>query len=188
MAEFFLSTQHLWLRPPSLDDLPFILERMNTVAVMRHLGGEVRSEEEASLGLRDDIDAFARGTYRRWTVWRREDECRIGRCGLFHVRTEAAPATLRGQPEIGWTQAEEFWGHGYATEAAGAVLDFAFATLGLPLLYAQTSDSNVRSTRMMERLGFSPRPELGYNDPDYPPADNPTTVWFLTSEDWFKHG
>lgn len=47
------------------------------------------------------------------------------------------------------------------------------------MLYSQTSDSNVGSTRMMQRLGFTPRLELGYHDPDYPPEDNPTTVWSM---------
>ncbi len=47
------------------------------------------------------------------------------------------------------------------------------------MLYSQTSDSNVASTRMMQRLGFTARPELGYHDPDYPPEDNPTTVWSM---------
>ena len=47
------------------------------------------------------------------------------------------------------------------------------------MLYSQTSDSNAASTRMMQRLGFTFRPELGYDDPDYPPHDNPTTVWSL---------
>jgi RimJ/RimL family protein N-acetyltransferase len=179
-----LRTARLILRPPVADDLPWILEYINTPAVMRHLGGHIRSPEEVAERLAADIAAFAGGAYRQWTVRLAADERRIGRCGLFRVRSEAAPGGLRGQSEIGWSLAEDAWGRGYATEAARAVLDHAFDTLAPAEVFSQTSDSNARSTRMMHRLGFRSRPELGYVDPDYPPQDNPTTVWSLDAPDW----
>src|SRR6476469_597311 len=183
MADGAIHTARLVLRPPAEDDLPFLLQTMNTPAVMRYLGDEVRSAEEVRDGLAADIAAFALSDgHRRWTVWTRDGDRRLGRCGLFHVRSAAAPDALRGQREIGWTLAEEAWGHGYATEAARAVLDFAFAELGLETVYAQTSDSNAASTRMMGRLGFARHRELDYADPDYPARDNPTTVWSLKAE------
>lgn len=184
VVKAILETARLVLRPPVADDLPWILARMNTPAVMRHLGGAVRGPEEVADGLAADIAAFASGGHRRWTVWLRDEEVRIGRCGLFHVRTVAAPDGLRGQNEIGWTLAEEFWRHGYASEAARAVLDFAFGTLGFPVVFSQTSDSNAPSTRMMERLGLNRRAELDYVDPAYPAQDNPTTVWSIDAENW----
>lgn len=178
MADGTLATERLILRPPVAKDLLWLLEHMNTEGVMRHLAG-VRSAEAVAEGLADDIDAFVSGGHQRWTVWLRDREVRVGRCGLFHLRSPAAPPVLQGQREIGWTFAEPHWGKGYATEAARAVIAYAFGTLALPALYSQTSDSNAASTRMMQRLGFTPRPELGYVDPDYPPADNPTTVWSM---------
>ena len=179
MADAVLRTERLELRPPAMDDLPFLLAEMNTPVMMRYLGNETFPEDRMRAGLEADIAAFADGRWRRWTVWRREDEVRVGRCGLFGVDTEAAPAALREQHHIGWTLAERYWGHGYATDAARAVLDHAFGAMGLKTVFAQTSDSNARSTRMMHRLGFTARPELGYDDPDYPPRDNPTTVWSI---------
>ena len=178
-----IETARLILRPPVADDLPWILAHMNTPAVMRNLGG-VRSLAKVNEGLDADIAAFAGGGYRRWTVWLREEDRRIGRCGLFRITTEAAPDDLRGQHEIGWTFAEAFWGKGYASEAARAVLEFGFASLGLPVIYAQTSDSNRGSTRLMERLGFVRTAALDYVDPDYPAADNPTTVWRMARDGW----
>jgi len=174
-----LLTKRLILRPPVAEDLPWLLAAMNTAAVMRHLAG-VRTAAEVEEGLAADIAAFAAPDgHRRWTVWLRDGATRVGRVGLFHVRSPAAPPALQGQREIGWTFAEAHWGKGYATEAAEQALGFAFGSLGLPCLYAQTSTSNAASTRMMHRLGFTFRPELGYVDPDYPPEDNPTTVWSL---------
>lgn len=178
MGETVLETARLILRPPVAEDLAWVLSDMNTPAVMRHLAG-VRPPEDVAESLAADIAAFASGGHRRWTVWLRDGSARIGRCGLFHVRSPVAPPVLQGQREIGWTFAAGHWGQGYATEAARAVLDHAFGAAGLPVVYAQTSDSNAASTRMMRRLGFTRRTEFDYVDPDYPPEDNPTTVWSL---------
>jgi RimJ/RimL family protein N-acetyltransferase len=179
MGDGALATDRLILRPPVAEDLAWILAEMNTPAVLRHLGGEVRSLEAVAESLADDIASFSSGGHQRWTVWLRDSTMRVGRVGLFYLRSPAAPSVLQGQREIGWTFAEAHWGKGYATEAARAVIAYAFVTLGLPVLYSQTSDSNAASTRMMHRLGFTARPELGYVDPDYPPQDNPTTVWSM---------
>ena len=171
-----IETERLVLRPPAPDDLAWITEYMNTPAVMRNLGG-VRSPERVASGFADDLAAFCGGGHRRWTVWLRASNARIGRCGLFRIKSDAAPVALRGQNEIGWTLAEAFWGKGYAAEAARGVLGFGFGTLGLPVIFAQTSESNRASTRLMERLGLERLPALDYVDPDYPEADNPTTVY-----------
>jgi RimJ/RimL family protein N-acetyltransferase len=183
MADGTLTTERLVLYPPSSEDLPWLLAAINTEPVMRHLAG-VRSPEAVAESLADDVAAFhEEDGHRRWTVWLADGAepggVRVGRVGLFHVRSPAAPPALQGQREIGWTLAQDHWGKGYASEAARAVIAYAFGALGLPMLWSQTSESNAASTRMMHRLGFTARPELGYVDPDYPPQDNPTTVWSM---------
>jgi RimJ/RimL family protein N-acetyltransferase len=184
LAEAVLETGRLQLRPPCADDLPWLLESMNTFAVLRHLGGQIRSASDVASGLEADIAAFSSGGHRRWTVWRLADNLRIGRCGLFHLLSDAAPVMLRGADEIGWTFAEPFWGQGYASEAARAVIAHFFADPKNDVLWSQTSDSNPASTRMMARLGFSRQVQLDYVDPDYPPQDNPTTVYRKGRGDW----
>lgn len=186
MADSELATDRLILRPPAPGDLPWVLEHMNTLAVMRHLAG-VRSPELVAEKLADDVAAFSSGGHQHWTVWLGDGVTRVGRVGLFHVRSAAAPPELQGQREIGWTFAEGFWGQGHATEAARAVIAYAFETLRLPVLYSHTSDSNQGSTRMMQRLGFTRRSGLDYVDPDYPAADNPTTVWSMDAPEGFGH-
>lgn len=178
-----IETARLVLRAPVAADLPWILENMNTLAVMRHLGG-VRSAASVAERLDADIAAFAETGHGRWILWLRGEARPIGRCGLFRIGSEAAPGALRGQEEIGWTLAEGFWRQGYASEAARAVLGFAFGTLGHDAIHAQTSDSNRNSSRLMTRLGFVRHSALDYVDPVYPPVDNPTTVYRLTREAW----
>jgi RimJ/RimL family protein N-acetyltransferase len=75
----------------------------------------------------------------------------IGMAGLNIPRFDAPfmPAV-----EVGWRLDPTFWGCGYATEAARAALDFAFTTLGLDEVVGFTAQGNVRSRRVMERLGM----------------------------------
>lgn len=183
MGEGSLETPRLELRPARPDDLPWILAEVNTPAMMRHLGG-VRSDDDVRDSLDHDIAAFfAPGGHQRWTAFRKHDGARVARAGLFHVRSAAAPEGLRGQREVGWMVAERHWRQGYAIETATAVFDHAFG-LGFARVFAQTSDWNAGSTRVMQRLGLERRAELDYADPDYPPEDNPTTVWAIDAKAW----
>ncbi len=56
--------------------------------------------------------------------------------------------------EIGWRLGHDSWGHGYATEGARAALDFAFDVLGRDEVVALTAVPNLRSQRVMQRLGM----------------------------------
>ena len=56
--------------------------------------------------------------------------------------------------EIGWHFRPASWGYGYATEAARALLNYGFTELALPTIYAVTTPDNIRSQRVMARLGM----------------------------------
>jgi RimJ/RimL family protein N-acetyltransferase len=56
--------------------------------------------------------------------------------------------------EVGWRLAFEYWGHGYATEAARLALGYGFGTLALSEVVSFTSATNLRSRAVMERLGM----------------------------------
>jgi RimJ/RimL family protein N-acetyltransferase len=57
--------------------------------------------------------------------------------------------------EIGWRLAAEQWNRGLATEAARVVLAYAFETLGLTEVVAFTSEQNIPSRRVMEKIGMT---------------------------------
>lgn len=67
--------------------------------------------------------------------------------------------------EIGWRLARDSWGSGYATEAASAVLDFAFDEAELDEVLSWAVPANVRSTQVMERIGMERAPELDFDHP-----------------------
>lgn len=76
----------------------------------------------------------------------------IGWLGLMIPSFEAdfMPAV-----EIGWRLSSKHWGQGYATEGAKAVLNYAFDNLGLKEIVSFTVPSNVRSIRVMEKIGMT---------------------------------
>ena len=71
----------------------------------------------------------------------------------LHLRTVALETRVA---EIGWLQLTAAGGHGYATEAARAMLDLAFDELGACLVTAVVARSNIASARLALRLGFRP--------------------------------
>lgn len=99
-----------------------------------------------------------------WAVERKDTQAFIGFVGL-HIPS----ADLPFQPcvEIAWRLAAEHWGHGYATEAAQAVLQVGFETLQLEEIVSFTALSNLKSQAVMERLGMQ-RDEQTFEHPDVP--------------------
>lgn len=70
--------------------------------------------------------------------------------------------------EIGWRLAAEYWGRGYATEAARAALRFGFETLGLSEIVSFTVPDNARSRRVMEKIGMTHDPAADFEHPSLP--------------------
>ena len=70
------------------------------------------------------------------------------------------------EKELGWQIYEEYEGHGYATEAARALRDWAFDALGLPSLVSYIDPDNLRSVAVAERLGAVLDPAAPKQDPD----------------------
>jgi len=70
--------------------------------------------------------------------------------------------------EIGWRLAREYWGRGYATEAARAALDFGFSRLGLEEIVSFTVPANLRSRSVMERLEMTHSPDDDFENPRIP--------------------
>jgi len=70
--------------------------------------------------------------------------------------------------EVGWRLAFEHWGHGFATEAAHAVLRYCRETLNLPQVVAFTVPANVRSRRVMEKCEMTYDPSGAFDHPNIP--------------------
>ena len=88
--------------------------------------------------------------------------------------------------EIGWRLAHEHWGKGYATEAASAVLVYAFETLQLDEIVSMSNVRNRRSFALMERIGL--RYERAIQWPLLPEGHplRPYALYSLRRDDWFR--
>lgn len=118
-----------------------------------------RAESDALLNRVASIEAEHGHTF--WALERKRDAALIGWCGV--IRGNAGP--IAGRAEIGWRLAHHAWGHGFATEAARASLEWLFAELPDEAAWAITSIGNQRSRAVMERLGMHYHPEHDFDHP-----------------------
>jgi len=142
----YLETERLILRTWMPNDASAWFPIITKEDVNRYLAGPYRNADDVRAWIDRQIEEQDREGFSRWPVVRKSDGALIGRCGLH--RTE------HGFVEIAWVFDSAVWGQGYAREAATAVLDFAFGTLALPVVYALVDSRNAPSIALVYRLGF----------------------------------
>jgi len=144
-----LETERLALRWMSEGDIPSLFEIFSDPKVTPYVTIQPVSElGEAAKFLREIQEGFASRSFFQWGVARREDDRVIGTCTLF------ALSVAHKRAEIGYALGSAYWGKGYITEALGALLRFAYGTLGLYRIEADVDPRNAPSLRCLERLGF----------------------------------
>jgi len=118
--------------------------------VMELLPGTLTRAE--SDGYIESIEAhFDEHGYGLWALELRDGGELIGLTGL---NTVAFAAHFTPAVEIGWRLARSAWGNGYASEAARAALRFGFEQAALAEIVSMTTELNVRSQAVMERIGM----------------------------------
>ena len=164
MACPVLETERLFLREwrdPDVD--AFII--MNADALVMEFFPETYSEERTRRFVDRIRECWAERGYGLWAVERKDTAGFIGYVGLWPA---TFPAHFTPAVEVGWRLAADQWGHGYATEAARAALAYGFDSLGLEEIVSFTSSVNVRSWRVMERLGMRRDANGDFEHPNVP--------------------
>lgn len=133
----------------SPDDADFILRLTNSEGWLRYIGDRgVRSRDDAIRYIEDGPRRLYRESgYGLWRISRIDDPTPMGLCGL--VRRDSLPG-----PDLGFAFLPEFWGQGYAREAAEATLAFVRDALQLPGLLAICQQDNAASLGLLAHLGF----------------------------------
>ncbi len=150
-----IETERLILRAPVVEDFPAYARLMASV---RSAGMGGPFETRAAWGI------FCHGV----ALWRFFGhgalmiDLRSTRQCLGAVEINHGPRFP--EKELGWQLYEGFEGYGYATEAARALRDWAFGTLGLPTLVSYIGPGNSRSVAVAERLGASLDPAAQTQD------------------------
>lgn len=149
MNEQNIETERLILRAANDADLDdWVATIWADVEVMRYMPRSSDPPDERAqktLGffqqLREQQNVSA------WAVTRRTN-------GQFMGHSILAYREAFGEPELGYALGREFWGSGYATETARAVVRYGFKQAGVPRIFAVVFPENEPSWRILRRLGF----------------------------------
>ena len=159
-----LRTERLWLRRWLEDDrLPFA--RLNTdPRVMEFLPRPfLRGESDAVAGR---IEAhFQKHGFGLWAV---EIPGITRFAGFIGLAIPGFEAPFTPCIEIGWRLDAEHWNRGYATEGARAALEFAFRSLQVEEIVSFTVPGNIRSRRVMEKIGMTHSASDDFEHPSLP--------------------
>lgn len=145
-----IETDRIILRSWKDEDKEAFYRINQDINVTEHLLGPLTMQEVTdfitSMNLQFDNTGY--------TLWAAEEKSSGKLMGFIGLHSPKWEAHFTPCVEIGWRLGSEFWGKGYATEGAKAVLDYGFNQCGLTEIVAFTVPANVRSMRVMEKIGM----------------------------------
>lgn len=162
---FRLTTERLFLRHFRARDDEAMCAIFCDPQVMRFSDG-VKTKQWVQTWLYTCLERYRTWGFGPYAVVEQSKQELIGYCGLFFF----PELDDNSETEIGYRLAWSAWGKGYATEAARAVRDYAFAALGLKRLIAMIDPSNLASIRVAEKIGMHYEKDIrleGYSHPDH---------------------
>jgi RimJ/RimL family protein N-acetyltransferase len=144
-----LETERLIIRYLTPEDDAFILELLNEPAFIHNIADRgVRTLEDARNYIQNGpVTSYAKNGFGLFAVDLKETGIPIGMCGL--IRRDVLPDV-----DIGYALLERYWNKGYAHEAAAAVLNYGYTTIGLKRIVAITALDNDASARVLEKIGL----------------------------------
>lgn len=156
-----LETERLALRLMSLDDAEFMLGLMNEPSWLEYIGDRgVRTLDHAVAYIANGpLASYEQRGFGFYIVELRDSRTPIGMCGLVK-------RNYLDDIDLGYALLPRYWGHGYAYEAAKAVLDYAIEHLGLKRIVAITSSRNHASGKLLFKLGLRFERMVTYPDLD----------------------
>lgn len=139
-----IETKHLKLRCPTKDDTAILSNLWRNENVREFLGGIVSENI-----VREKIDAlhhhWNQYYFGQWVVCKKDNKQILGICGLHHSDEGI---------EISYMFFPEYWGKGFAKEAALATINYGFNIVKLDRIIAITQEANYRSRRLLENMGM----------------------------------
>jgi|SRR5579885_479751 len=154
-----IMTARLLIRDEMHDDLDAFYEIDSDPEVVRYVSYGPWTREECQRDLAFHIEeqhASPRTSYYLAMILRKEERL-IGGCSLVIV------SRRHREGELGYGLNRNYWGYGYATEAAQALLAFGFTTLQLHRIFATCHPENKGSERVMQKIGMRKEGHLREN-------------------------
>lgn len=172
-ADLRIETERLILRPVAAEDFPGWAAFFADPQATHHLGG-VRSAPLAWRHFLTMAGAWRIQGFGAFSIIDKAGGAWLGWIAPWH------PVGWPG-PEIGWCLARSAWGRGYATEAAAAIVDWAFQTLDWTEVIHLIPPDNVPSQAVARRLGASVRRRIEMVEPF---EGETVDLWAQTREQW----
>lgn len=169
-----LETARLVLRPIRLEDFDAYAAYMSDEESTRFIGG-VQPRSLAWRGFMTMAGAWYLEGFSMFSVLEKRTGEWVGRVGPW--RPDGWPGT-----EVGWGICRAHWGKGYATEAAAASMDWAFAELGWREVIHTIAPDNVASQAVARKLGAVNR---GPGRLPAPYQDVLVEVWGQSRDEWY---
>lgn len=164
--KIILSTSRLILRTWVQEDVAFMTAINADPLVMEYFPSTQDLNTTQKL-IQHINEQYERYGYTAYAVETKSTGEFMGFVGLDHPSFEIPNFIGKNNPvvEIGWRLSAKHWNKGYAIEAAKAVVEYAFAVLNLKEIIAFTAVANVRSRRVMEKLGMHHDPLDDFEHP-----------------------
>ncbi len=142
-------TERLYIKPTTENDAKFIYELLNTPKWIKYIGNrDVKSVESAKDYIKEKmIPQFESLGYSNYTLIRKDDNEKIGTCGLYDREG------LEGI-DIGFAFLPRYEKKGFAFEASSKIIDIAFSEFGIKTISAITKKDNISSQKLLEKLGL----------------------------------
>ncbi len=120
-----------------------------------------------------------------WGIWALDVPGVTGFAGFVGLNVPVDDLPFSPCVEIVWRLDADYWGKGFATEAARAIVEFGFASLGLAEIVAFTTTNNFRSQRVMQKLGMI-RDSKGFDHPALPQGHplRPHVLYRIDKQRW----
>jgi len=161
--EMMIETNRLILRLMDENDIDDMLRIFTDKNVLKSFDLQSFSREQMEKWVDRNLDHQRRYGYGLFSVILKSNRELIGDCGLEHTEFEGKPCV-----EIGYDFLSKYWNHGYATEAAKAVRDYAIKELNIDSrsICSFIRKNNIASQRVSEKIGMQRIREFKADDID----------------------
>lgn len=159
-----IETARLILRPWRKEDLEPFADMNADVRVMEYFPSTLSRKESDDLAGRISSKLGEQG----WGLWAVSVPDIADFIGFIGLAEPSFDAHFTPAVEVGWRLAFDHWGKGYATEGAKAVLKYGFEMLNLNEIVSFTAVQNMRSRRIMKKIGMHHDPKDDFDHPKLP--------------------
>lgn len=149
MREYFMKTKRIGFSKWNAADLDLAVQLWGEKEVTRFIcAAGTFTNQDIRNRLETEIHNDEEFHIQYWPVFELAADELIGCCGIRPFKSESHSY------EIGFHLRKKYWGMGYASEAAKAVIDYSFAVLRADKLYAGHHPQNMASEKLLKKLGF----------------------------------